>query len=50
MLVGYVSDERYLALHDALLEFEGPDGSVDRPVPDLTVASVLSAGKPSHAR
>ena len=29
MLVGYVSDERYIALDDVLLEFEGEDGSVE---------------------
>ena len=28
MLIGYVSDERYLALADVMLEFEGPSGSV----------------------
>ena len=30
MLIGYVSDERYVALPDVLLEFEGPSGSVLR--------------------
>ena len=29
MLVGYVSDERYVALPDVLLEFEGASGSVE---------------------
>jgi hypothetical protein len=29
MLVGYVSDQRYVALADALLEFESPAGSVE---------------------
>jgi hypothetical protein len=29
MLIGYVSDERYVALPDALLEFEGPAGSFE---------------------
>ena len=29
MLVGYVSDERYIALDDVLLEFEGEGGSVE---------------------
>src|SRR3954468_3297998 len=29
MLVGYVSDERYLALSDVLLEFESDSGSVE---------------------
>lgn len=29
MLVGYVGDERYLALPDVLLEFEGKSGSVE---------------------
>jgi hypothetical protein len=29
MRVGYVSDERYLALGDVLLEFEGPGGSFE---------------------
>jgi N,N-dimethylformamidase len=27
MLIGYVSDERYVALPEVLLEFQGPDGS-----------------------
>lgn len=29
MLIGYVSDERYVALPDVLLEFEGESGSVE---------------------
>ena len=29
MLVGYVSDERYVALADVLLEFESASGSVE---------------------
>ena len=29
MLVGYVSDERYIALHDVLFEFESESGSVE---------------------
>ena len=29
MLIGYVSDERYVALPDVLLEFEGGDGSYE---------------------
>ena len=29
MLIGYVSDERYVALPDVLLEFEGPAGSFE---------------------
>src|SRR5207248_6332446 len=29
MLTGYVSDERYVALPDVLLEFEGPAGSFE---------------------
>jgi N,N-dimethylformamidase len=29
MLIGYVSDERYVALPDVLLEFEGTSGSVE---------------------
>jgi N,N-dimethylformamidase len=29
MLIGYVSDERYLALAEVLLEFESPSGSVE---------------------
>ncbi len=29
MLVGYVSDERYVALSDVLLEFECEAGSVE---------------------
>jgi N,N-dimethylformamidase len=29
MLVGYTSDERFLALPDVLLEFEGPSGAVE---------------------
>ena len=28
MLIGFVSDERYVALPDVLLEFRGPSGSV----------------------
>ena len=29
MLVGYVSDERYVALPDVMLEFENGSGSVE---------------------
>ena len=29
MLVGYVSDEHYVALPDVLLEFESPAGSFE---------------------
>jgi len=39
MLIGYVSDERYVALPDVLLEFEEEQGYVStgqsRPAPEL---------------
>jgi N,N-dimethylformamidase len=46
MLIGYVSDERYVALADVLVEFErgGESSAVVRSTPNGAVRAPLEAG------
>ena len=50
MLIGYVSDERYVALPDVLLEFESKAGAFEarsRAI-DKAISSIINAREPEH--